>query len=45
MTVRYQAIIEYVIIGSAALTSFSVAALAYRGFFTAHHQLRQEVFL
>jgi ABC-type iron transport system FetAB permease component len=43
--VRYQAIIEYVLIGSVALTSFCVVALAYRGFFTAHHQLRQEVFL
>jgi hypothetical protein len=31
--VRYQVIIEYVIIGSAALTSFCVATLAYRGFF------------
>jgi ABC-type iron transport system FetAB permease component len=43
--VRYQAIIEYVLIGSVALTSFCVVVLAYRGFFTAHHQLRQEVFL
>jgi putative ABC transport system permease protein len=37
--VKYQALIEYIVIGSSAITGFVAGLLAYRRFFTAEHQL------
>jgi putative ABC transport system permease protein len=37
--VKYQALIEYIVIGSSAITTFAAALLAYRRFFTSQHQL------
>lgn len=37
--VKYQALIEYIVIGSSAITGFVAGLLAYRRFFTTEHQL------
>ena len=40
--VRLQLILLYVLLGSVAISSLVATALAYRGFFTSDHQLREQ---
>ncbi|MEJ7876501.1 MAG: iron export ABC transporter permease subunit FetB [Solirubrobacterales bacterium] len=40
--VRLQLILLYVLLGSVAISSLVATALAYRGYFTADHQLREQ---
>ncbi len=40
--VRLQLVLLYILLGSVAISSLVATALAYRGFFTADHQLREQ---